>query len=175
MMISPQYTRNMARYNQWQNKSLYDAASTLSDVERRKDGGAFFRSVHETLCHLLWGDQIWMHRFSGSLPPKASGIAASSSMIEDWEKLPKTRAAIDHANLLDLDKIPGVLLDRVGNFRAYTVVVYGVLFTKIGNRTDNCSANKGCDKAVLNSSSTGFGFQKSLKHLNLYIKILVKL
>ncbi len=40
-MISPAHVQVMARYNQWQNTSLYTAADTLSDAERRKDREPF--------------------------------------------------------------------------------------------------------------------------------------
>ncbi len=31
-MITPEYVQTMARYNQWQNRNLYDAADTLGDA-----------------------------------------------------------------------------------------------------------------------------------------------
>jgi uncharacterized damage-inducible protein DinB len=54
-MIAPAFARTMARYNHWQNRSIYAAAGQFTDEERRKDHGAFFRSIHGTLNHLLWG------------------------------------------------------------------------------------------------------------------------
>lgn len=54
-----------AAYNRWANERLYDAAEKLSDADYRADRGAFFRSVHGTLNHLLVGDRIWMRRFTG--------------------------------------------------------------------------------------------------------------
>ncbi|MFM9701185.1 DinB family protein, partial [Streptomyces europaeiscabiei] len=32
------------------------------------DRGAFFKSMHGTLNHLLTADQVWMHRFTGQGP-----------------------------------------------------------------------------------------------------------
>ena len=40
-------------------------AGELADADYRADHGAFFSSVHGTLNHLLVGDRIWMHRFTG--------------------------------------------------------------------------------------------------------------
>src|SRR5580698_7648529 len=54
-----------AHYNAWANRRLYDAASALSDADYRADRGAFFKSVHGTLNHLLVADRICMHRFTG--------------------------------------------------------------------------------------------------------------
>lgn len=55
----------MARYNEWANGRLYEAASDLSDDEFRRDVGAVFRSMQGTLNHVLAADRIWMKRFSG--------------------------------------------------------------------------------------------------------------
>ncbi|MBN9352839.1 MAG: damage-inducible protein DinB, partial [Hyphomicrobium denitrificans] len=62
-MISAAYVQTMARYNAWQNRNVYDAAEKLTDAQRRENRGAFFGSIHATLNHLLWADQIWLSRF----------------------------------------------------------------------------------------------------------------
>jgi len=64
-MITPEYVQTMARYALWQNESVFSAADSLTEAQRREDRGAFFGSIHHTLNHLLWGDHIWMHRFAG--------------------------------------------------------------------------------------------------------------
>lgn len=95
-MISLQFVRTMARYNRWQNRSLYAAADTLSPEERRKDRGAFFASIEGTLNHLLWGDMMWLHRFAETPKPKG-GIKESATRITDWPALKAERAALDLA------------------------------------------------------------------------------
>lgn len=52
-------------YNAWANGRLYDAAARLSTEQYRADRGAFFKSVHGSLNHLLVTDRIWMRRFTG--------------------------------------------------------------------------------------------------------------
>ena len=49
------------------------------------------------MSHLLWGDQIWMHRFSGSPAPAVSSIEASPDMDSDWGELKRRRTAMDQA------------------------------------------------------------------------------
>ncbi|HEV7635779.1 MAG TPA: DinB family protein [Bradyrhizobium sp.] len=53
------------RYNAWANNRLYEAAARLGPEQYRADRGAFFKSVHGTLNHLLVTDRIWMQRFTG--------------------------------------------------------------------------------------------------------------
>lgn len=62
-MTSP--FRMLAAYNRWANGRLYDAAEKLTDEQYRADRGAFFKSLHGTLNHLLVTDRIWMKRFTG--------------------------------------------------------------------------------------------------------------
>ncbi len=57
--------RMFAAYNAWANHHLYDAVSKVPDEDYRLDRGAFFKSVHGTLNHLIAADRIWMKRFTG--------------------------------------------------------------------------------------------------------------
>lgn len=63
-MNHPDYYRTMARYNQWMNEKIYACCAQLSDGDRKADRGAFFKSIHGTLNHLLYGDRVWMGRLS---------------------------------------------------------------------------------------------------------------
>ena len=38
-MITPAYAATMARYNRWQNRSIYAAAAGLDDAARKQDRG----------------------------------------------------------------------------------------------------------------------------------------
>lgn len=96
-MISPQHVALMARYNRWMNGKLYAACGQLSDAQRKEDRGAFFKSIHGTLNHILWGDYTWIGRFSlgtalGKSYPKA---ALGTLLFEDWQELSAARQAMD--------------------------------------------------------------------------------
>lgn len=113
-MITPEYAQTLARYAHWQNESVFGAAESLSDAERREDRGAFFGSIHETLNHLLWGDQIWMHRFAGTPAPKSPTIPDSTAQIDDWVELRQERMAFDRqisnwADNLSADWLAGTM------------------------------------------------------------------
>lgn len=95
-MISPEHARTMAKYNAWQNRSLYTAADTLTDEQRRQHRGAFFGSIHGTLSHVLWGDQQWMSRFQPEVvqkPPVPGN--ESPNYVPDWSELKARRVAFD--------------------------------------------------------------------------------
>jgi uncharacterized damage-inducible protein DinB len=82
----------LAAYNSWANRRLYEAAAALSDADYRADRGAFFKSVHGTLNHLLVGDRIWMKRFTGEgdAPTKLDAI-----LFDDLPSLRSARVAED--------------------------------------------------------------------------------
>ncbi|MGE1155454.1 DinB family protein [Pseudomonas kitaguniensis] len=56
--------RLMAEYNQWMNRKVYAAASTLTDAALAADRQAFFGSILGTLNHLALGDTVWLKRFA---------------------------------------------------------------------------------------------------------------
>lgn len=93
-MISAEWCRMMARYNTEMNRRFYAAAARLPDAARREDGGAFFGSLHGTLCHLVWADTIWMSRLDGGEGVPV-GIADSPRMIEDFDAMWQARQMAD--------------------------------------------------------------------------------
>jgi uncharacterized damage-inducible protein DinB len=104
-MIDTAYVRRMARYNRWQNENLYGVADGLGEEERRRERGAFFGSVHKTLSHLLWGDRIWLSRFTPEVAAPQGGIPGSVSLYPDWDGLKRERAACDAAMTAWADRL----------------------------------------------------------------------
>jgi uncharacterized damage-inducible protein DinB len=92
--VRPAFLRTMAAYNAEMNRRIYAAAARLSDAERRRARGAFWGSIHGTLCHLLWGDQMWMSRFDGWPKPPVSQ-KDSAGLLEDFAELHRCRIEAD--------------------------------------------------------------------------------
>lgn len=84
--------RMFGRYNEWANGRLFAAAGQLTSEQYRTDGGAFFKSVHGTLNHLLATDRIWMQRFTGEgdAPDRLDAI-----LYETFDELRAARQAED--------------------------------------------------------------------------------
>ncbi|WP_290639940.1 DinB family protein [Aquabacterium sp.] len=112
------YAIAMARYNRWMNGKIYDAAATLSDEQRKADRGAFFKSVHGTLNHLLLGDQAWMQRMQGQ---PVTMTSPSQELHEDFSALRAARESMDE-KLMDW----AVHLESVESSRSFSFfsVVY---------------------------------------------------
>jgi uncharacterized damage-inducible protein DinB len=89
--------RTFARYNQWMNEKVYTVCAGIDDAERKRDRGAFFRSIHGTLNHLLFGDRAWMGRFTGKrYEIKPNGV----DLYDDFEALRAARIEMDQ-DILD--------------------------------------------------------------------------
>jgi uncharacterized damage-inducible protein DinB len=84
--------RMFGRYNHWANRCLFDAAGRLSADQYRADRGAFFKSVHGTLNHLLVTDRVWLRRFTGEgdAPSRLDAI-----LYETFDELRAAREAED--------------------------------------------------------------------------------
>ena len=108
--------RMFAGYNAWCNERLYAAAATVSDADYRADRGAFFKSLHGTLNHLLVGDRIWMRRFTGvgAKPPSLDAI-----LYDDFTTLREERRKQDTLITRYIDRLSDA--DLAGALRYTTV------------------------------------------------------
>ncbi|MCZ8101539.1 MAG: DinB family protein [Burkholderiales bacterium] len=102
----------LAGYNRWANDQIYGAAAGLPDADYRADRGAFFRSVHGTLNHILVGDRIWLHRFTGEGELLA---ALDAILFDDLAALRSARIAEDQRIVRWIDGLAPAALD--GTFR----------------------------------------------------------
>ncbi len=93
-MPNNDYVLMMARYNQWQNDSLVQAANSLSDDERTADKGSFFGSIQKTFSHILWVDQLWLSRFTDT-PAPSGGFAQSVDHLPEWNGFCAERSRFD--------------------------------------------------------------------------------
>lgn len=92
-MITPAYCKHFARYNRWQNEIIYAAASQLPDGTRKRNMGAFFKSIHHTLNHILVGDLLWLSR----MDDEPSGVSSlDQELYGDFDELKKQRTLTDN-------------------------------------------------------------------------------
>lgn len=91
-MYSGNYYRLMAEYNRWMNGKLYAVCTGIPDERRQADLGAFFKSIHGTLNHILWGDRTWLRRFTGQ--PSAAG-PIGQDLYADFGELRAEREKTD--------------------------------------------------------------------------------
>jgi uncharacterized damage-inducible protein DinB len=112
--MTPETARAMARYTAWMNDKLYAVAGKLDDAERKRDRGAFFKSIHGTLNHLMVADRVWLGRLTNVTPEPgfmAPGVRAlDQELYADFAELRAERAALDAAILAYAETLTAELL-----------------------------------------------------------------
>ena len=136
-MITPDYVQLMARYSAWQNGSILNAADKLDDAARIQDRGAFFGSISATLNHLLWGDAMWLARFTRTELPGGS-IPESIGFTDSWSEYTRERREADArinawAGSVDQAALSGDLSWYSGAAKADIVKPMAVLVTHFFN------------------------------------------
>lgn len=103
-----------AAYNRWANRRLYTAAAATPEAEYRAERGAFFGSLHGTLNHLITGDRIWMHRFTGTGPAPTQ---LDAIVHDDLPALEAARVAEDERITAYIDSLMPARLDTTFTYR----------------------------------------------------------
>ncbi len=85
------YYKTMANYNEWMNQNLYAICAEIPDAKRKEDLGAFFKSIHGTLNHILIGDLVWMGRFTNQ--PFVTKL--DRALYENFDELKQKRKEVD--------------------------------------------------------------------------------
>ncbi|MFL6576497.1 MAG: DinB family protein [Povalibacter sp.] len=97
----------MAEYNAWANARLYEMARRLPDEQYRQDVGAYFKSLHGTLNHIMAADLIWMRRLTGTgdHPSKLSAIVFDDLVSLSAARQREDQRIIDFVGTLSDDQI----------------------------------------------------------------------
>ena len=81
-----------ARYNAWANMRIYNALRELTNEERKADRKAFFKSIHNTMNHILLADLIYRER----LEKQPTRFTALDEVLhDDFDELEAAHRAND--------------------------------------------------------------------------------
>lgn len=82
----------MAEYNKWMDGKIYDVCSRIPDCDRKKDMGAFFKSIHGTLNHIYFGDIAWLERLRDN---KFTQRALGVDIFDDFNEMRAAQEKLD--------------------------------------------------------------------------------
>ncbi len=91
MTLSVQY-QAFAQYNQIMNQRIYEICSGIPDDQRKQDRGAYFKSIHATLDHIILGDRAWMNRLAEKDYPL---VKIGCELFDDFDEMAKARIDLD--------------------------------------------------------------------------------
>src|SRR5437879_1536677 len=107
-MITPEHARTLFAYDAWANRRMLDACAALSGEQFTKDLGSSFRSVRDTLAHIMGAQWLWLERFRGrSLPslPSAEQFADLASLRARWTQMERELVSyVEGLSAADLDR-----------------------------------------------------------------------
>jgi uncharacterized damage-inducible protein DinB len=101
-MKSINYFQRLSEYNSWMNERLYNLCSSIPDATRKENRGAFFRSIHGTLNHILLADKLWLGRFLNQ-PFEYSSLA--QELFAEFELLHQERQKTDQEIIAWVDSL----------------------------------------------------------------------
>ena len=67
--MSPEVARQLFAYDAWANRRSLGACAALTPEQFTRDMGSSFRSVRDTLAHIVGAQFVWLERFHGRVPP----------------------------------------------------------------------------------------------------------
>ena len=82
-------------YNAWANRTIFDAAATLPDEQYFQDLKSSFGGIHGTLAHIVWVEQVWLHRWMGKPNPavaQGADLETLEAVRGRWEQVEAERA-----------------------------------------------------------------------------------
>ena len=83
-------------YNGWANRIIFDAVAQLPEKQYFRDLKSSYGGVHGTLCHIVWAEQLWLHRWlkrPNPTVPQGTDLKSLKEVCERWDAVDGERAA----------------------------------------------------------------------------------
>jgi uncharacterized damage-inducible protein DinB len=83
-------------YNAWANRAIFAALAQLPAEQYGRDLKSSHGGIHGTLAHIVWAEQLWLHRWAGKPNPAVPQGADLTSMEEvqrRWEEVEAERGS----------------------------------------------------------------------------------
>jgi uncharacterized damage-inducible protein DinB len=94
--VTVEDVRELFQYNAWANRRLFDALAPLPGDQYMRDLKSSFGSIHGTVCHIVWAEQLWLHRWLAQAPPatpQGQDLAGLAEARARWEVVEAERLA----------------------------------------------------------------------------------
>jgi uncharacterized damage-inducible protein DinB len=88
--------RELFAYNAWANRKMFAAASALPAEAYGRDLHSSHGGVHRTLAHIVWAEQLWLHRWLGKpnpAVPQGRDLTSVEGVQKRWEAVEAERAS----------------------------------------------------------------------------------
>lgn len=89
--------RELFAYNAWANRKILEACAALPEEQYRRDLNSSHGGIHGTLAHIVWAEQLWLHRWlMRPNPAVAQGrdLATIGAVRVRWEEIEAERGRL---------------------------------------------------------------------------------
>jgi uncharacterized damage-inducible protein DinB len=111
--------RLLYEYDAWANHRLMDAVAALTTEQFTRDMGSSFRSVRDTMAHIINGQWLWLERWQGRTPgafPDPKEYPDFASLQKRWEEVEKNVMAF----------VRGLSAERIAHVDEYKTQTAGI-------------------------------------------------
>src|SRR2546425_12413939 len=84
-------------YTAWPTRRFFTALEPLPAESYLRDLKSSHGGMHGTLCHIVWAEQLWLHRWLGKPNPAVAqgrDLATLAAAEQRWEQVESERAAV---------------------------------------------------------------------------------
>jgi uncharacterized damage-inducible protein DinB len=84
-------------YNAWANRMIFEAAARLPEEQYLRDLKSSYGGVHGTLAHIVWAEQLWLHRWLGKpnpAVPQGTDLKSLADVRRRWEAVEAERGSL---------------------------------------------------------------------------------
>jgi uncharacterized damage-inducible protein DinB len=94
-MIAPAQIQELFAYNAWANRRLFTALAGLPGTDYTRDLKTSFSSLHGTVAHIVWAEDLWLRRCMAAPPPtvaQGKDLESLEAAHQRWEAIETERA-----------------------------------------------------------------------------------
>jgi len=94
-MIAPALVTELFAYNAWANRRLFTALGAVPAEDYKRDLKTSFGSLHGTVGHIVWAEELWLRRWQQAPPPavaQGKDLDSLAAALHRWEAIEADRA-----------------------------------------------------------------------------------
>jgi uncharacterized damage-inducible protein DinB len=83
-------------YNAWANRTIFAAVARLPEEQYFRDLKSSHGGIHGTLAHIVWAEQLWLHRWVGKPNPavaQGTDLKSLTAVRSRWEEVEAERGS----------------------------------------------------------------------------------
>src|SRR2546427_7991783 len=85
--MTPAEVRELFAFNAWASRQIFDGVGQLAPVDYLRDLKSSHGGIHGTLCHIVWAEQLLLHRWLRKPAPAVAHGKDLASLADVRERV----------------------------------------------------------------------------------------